>query len=61
MKADDPIIVNLVQTTPINVVAQVLYSVITIMIEGTKDKTKKEYLEILRQMVNEYNWNEGRR
>ena len=60
MKADDPIIVNFVHTTPIAVMAQVLYSALTVLKDEVKSKTKKEQLEVLRQMINEYNWTRGR-
>ncbi|MBQ6158047.1 MAG: hypothetical protein IJJ20_03450 [Thermoguttaceae bacterium] len=56
MKADEHIMVNRVHTTPFNTVTQVLYSVITVLKDEVQDPVKKEHLEVLRQMVNDANW-----
>lgn len=53
MKADTPIIVNGVNTTPFQTVTQVIYYITTILRDEAQDETKREHLDVLRQMLNE--------
>lgn len=53
MKADTPIIVNRANTTPFQTVTQVIYYIVTMLRDEVKDETKREHLDVLRQMLNE--------
>ena len=54
-KADDPIIINRINTTPFKTVQQVLYSVISMMIDEAQNQTKRDQLMVLRDMLNKIN------
>lgn len=53
MKADTPIFVNGVNTTPFQTVTQVIYYIATMLRDEAQDETKREHLDVLRQMLNE--------